>query len=221
MANIVSYSLWGKQDHYYDGAFKNIELVQKFYPNFVTRFYCSPSLPDKYRSKYEDAGAEVVVVEGGKDNWTGLFWRFYACEDGDIVLIRDTDSRIRQREVDAVEHWLKTRFDFHAMRDHMEHTTVPILGGMWGVRNGLLRGIKNQIRLWTPRDAKGNDQDFLAKKIWPQVKKKAIVHCQFAQITKFKPEYTYNPMRFFGHHKLVPFPTPLTDGHFVGERVDD
>ena len=221
MANVVSYSLWGKEDHYYDGAFKNIELVQKFYPGFAARFYCSPSLPDKYRNKYEEAGAEIEIVSEGKDDWRGLFWRFYALEEDGIVLIRDTDSRIHQREVDAVEYWLNTRFDFHAMRDHMEHTTVPILGGMFGARNGILKDIKNQIRLWTPRNQKGNDQDFLRQKIWPQVRDKSIVHCRYANRTRFTKEYTYDPFRFFGKHKILPFPTQMVNGQFVGEIVKD
>jgi len=219
--NVVSYSLWGDSELYYDGAFKNIDLVKEHYPEFVTRFYCSPSIPDKYHNKYTDNGAEVVVVEDGKDDWTGLFWRFYALEESGIVLIRDTDSRIIQREVNAVRSWIQTKFDFHCMRDHMEHTTTPILGGMFGARNGKVANIRGLIDAWVPKNKKGDDQEFLASQIWRQVQKDAVVHCRCAQKTKFTKAYTYDPIKFFGRHKIMPFPGDLTDDRFVGEIIEN
>ena len=38
-------------------------------------------------------------------DWSGMFWRFHPCseEDVDVVLSRDTDSRLTQREKDAVD----------------------------------------------------------------------------------------------------------------------
>ena len=39
MKNIVAYSLWGDHPMYWIGALKNIELVNKFYPGFISRFY--------------------------------------------------------------------------------------------------------------------------------------------------------------------------------------
>jgi len=220
MANVVSYSLWGDQDFYYDGAFENIDLVKEKYPGFIPRFYCSPTIPDKWKSKYEGNGAEVVIVENGKDDWTGLFWRFYALEEDGIVLIRDTDSRIIDREVLAVNAWLESEYDFHAMRDHMEHTTTPILGGMFGARNGLLKNIRKMIDDWGPKNKKGDDQEFLRDRVWPNVQRlDALVHCRYARPTQFKKDYKYDPFNFFGRHKIRLFPGPPPGDEFVGEIV--
>ena len=218
MANVVSYSLWGKEDFYYDGDFANIDLVKEKYPGFIPRFYCSPSMPDKWHHKYTDNGAEVVTV-AGHDNWKGLFWRFYAFEEDGIVLIRDTDSRIIDREVRAVNAWLESKYDFHAMRDHKEHTTTPVLGGMFGARNGILKDIKSQIMAWKPKDKKGDDQEFLFNRIWPKVRDNALVHCRYARPTQFSEEYTYDPWKFFGKHKIMLFPGELPGDEFVGEIV--
>ena len=41
MKKIISFSLWGNNKGYYDGAVKNILLAQKIYPDWICRFYCA------------------------------------------------------------------------------------------------------------------------------------------------------------------------------------
>ena len=71
-----------------------------------------------------------------------MFWRFFAHDETDCeyVVFRDADSRISKREKMAVDEWIQSGKSIHIMRDHPYHT-VPILGGMWGCRNGLMRKI--------------------------------------------------------------------------------
>ena len=68
-------------------------------------------------------------------NIFAMNWRFFPTLDPqvDILLSRDLDSRISQREVDAVTEWLESEKPVHVMRDHPGHDT-PMLGGMWGTR---------------------------------------------------------------------------------------
>ena len=54
-------------------------------------------------------------------------------KDVDVMISRDTDSRVSHREMIAVNKWLESDKGFHIMRDHPWHTT-KILGGMWGCR---------------------------------------------------------------------------------------
>jgi hypothetical protein len=58
-------------------------------------------------------------------------WRFLVMLDSnvDVFISRDLDSMIWQREVDAVEQWLKSKFTFHSMRDHPHHDGFSLLGG--------------------------------------------------------------------------------------------
>lgn len=220
MSNIVSYSLWGDQDLYYEGAYENIDLVKEYYPGFITRFYCSPSIPDKWHNKYTDNGAEVVVVEDAKDDWTSLFLRFYACEEDGVVLIRDTDSRISHREYLCVKEWLNSRYNFHIIKDHVQHTVVPILGGTFSCRNNILKNIKTEIKHWGPKNKKGDDQDFLSQRIWRFVRSDSLTHCRFARKTTFSDGYVYDPYKFFGKHAIKTLPGPVPeDGSFVGEIV--
>lgn len=47
----------------------------------------------------------------------------------DVMLSRDADSFILQREVDAVNEWLPSGEIFHGMRDCPYHCHLYILGG--------------------------------------------------------------------------------------------
>ena len=130
--NIIAYSLWGDDPMYWVGALKNIELSKIYYPGWICRFYIDKNSKTELIETIKGDNVEVILVDS-KDSFHGMFWRFWASEDldVDIFLSRDCDSRISEREVNAVNEWLESDKDFHIMRDHPYHT-VPILGGMWG-----------------------------------------------------------------------------------------
>ena len=208
MKNIVAYSLWGDHPMYWVGALRNIELVNKFYPGFISRFYIDKNCRQDLIDTIKGENVEVILVDS-KDSFHGMFWRFWASEDPDvdIFLSRDCDSRISEREATAVNEWLKSDKDFHIMRDHPYHT-VPILGGMWGCRNGILRNIKvtKQIENWGRYSMKGCDQDFLGELIYPYVRNRSMEHSEFN-------------LRYGG--EIRQFPTIRHDYEFVGDVFDE
>lgn len=209
MKNIVSYSLWGNHPMYWVGALKNIELVKEKLPGFICRFYIDKNSDQNLIDSIPENDLVEKILVDSKDSFHGMFWRFWASEDPEvnIMLSRDCDSRISDREVSAINDWLKSDKDFHIMRDHPYHT-VPILGGMWGVRNGLLRniGIIDKINNWNRFQRKGVDQDFLGQVIYPLVKNNSLEHDDF--------------FNFGGNFKK--FPTKRNDDKgFVGEIYDE
>ena len=208
MKNIVAYSLWGDHPMYWVGALRNIELVNKFYPGFISRFYIDKNCRQDLIDTIKGENVEVILVDS-KDSFHGMFWRFWASEDPDvdIFLSRDCDSRISEREATAVNEWLKSDKDFHIMRDHPYHT-VPILGGMWGCRNGILRNIKvtKQIENWGRYSMKGCDQYFLGELIYPYVRNRSMEHSEFN-------------LRYGG--EIRQFPTIRHDYEFVGDVFDE
>jgi hypothetical protein len=120
------------------------------------------------------------------------------------MLSRDTDSRLSNREKLAVDEWLESDKDFHIMRDHPYHNT-EILGGMWGVRNGLLKNIKELIEDYTKGDFWQVDQNFLKEKIHPLVITNSFVHDSYLK-------YNSNSKQF---------PSKRINKEFVGDVFDE
>lgn len=179
---VISFSLWGDDPKYCSGAIANAREAMVIYPGWQVRVYHDSTVPASVLNDLHTNSAQTFAVDqhycGG---WNGLFWRFLpACESGlDIMLVRDTDSRLNRREKAAVDEWLATGKPFHAMRDHYEHTTVPIMGGMWGCC-GPIQGFKSNLEQAMRGQAeKGDDQRFLASCLWPTVRRHALVHDRY------------------------------------------
>jgi hypothetical protein len=175
---VVAYSLWGSNPKYTVGALRNAELVEKMYPGWEARFYVGTSVPQDIVTGLKERGANVVDT-GVPGDWRGMFWRFEPASDQnvEVMISRDCDSRITQREVAAVNEWLDSDFLFHIMRDHPWHGT-QILGGMWGVRAPLLRNMKDLMAQFEKGDFWQVDQNFL-KLVYPHIAKHAMVHDDF------------------------------------------
>ncbi|NLR56942.1 hypothetical protein HGH93_02440 [Chitinophaga polysaccharea] len=199
MKKIISFSLWGNNTMYWTGALKNIELARLLYPEWVCRFYIDRCAPNELIQTIQGADCEIIRMEPTSE-FAGLFWRFYAADDADIMICRDTDSRLTSREVKAVDQWLNTDKHFHIMRDHSQHHSL-IMGGMWGCRN--MAGIKELIDEYPYKSVKGTDQLFLSQVIYPQVKEHAVIHDSYNHFWDGRD-----------------FPSPRINDDFVGKAYD-
>lgn len=204
MKKIISFSLWGDNPKYTIGAIRNAELTPIIFPDWVSRFYCGKSVPKDITEKLKSLPHTEVITMDEDGDWTGMFWRFYACEDSDIMLSRDTDSRLSNREKLAVDEWLESDKDFHIMRDHPYHNT-EILGGMWGMRNGILKNIKELIGNYTKGVFWQVDQNFLKEIIYPLVVNNNFTHDSF---------FNYNA-------NSKPFSSERINREFVGDVFDE
>jgi len=189
MKKVISFSLWGDNPKYTVGAIKNAELIDTIYPGWIGRFYCGKSVPiDIIEILKTYTNVEVIEMEENGD-WSGMFWRFYACEDSDVMISRDTDSRLNLREKNAVDEWLNSDKDFHIMRDHPYHNAL-ILGGMWGVRNGILKNIVDLIKNYNKGDFWQVDQNFLSEQIYPIVVNSSFVHDSYHNINSWSKNFS-------------------------------
>ncbi len=211
MKNVIAYSLWGDNPLYWKGAQANIEQAKIYFPDWICRFYIDKAANKDRINAIQDYDTVEVILMDAKDSFHGMFWRFLAAADLDvnIMLSRDCDSRFSIREVTAVKEWLASDKDFHIMRDHPRHC-MPILGGMWGCRNGILRADKIDIvgmmNNWTKYSSYSCDQDFLALNIYPLLKGKAVEHSEFNL-----------PLL----NEIIPFSTERVDYEFVGDTFDE
>lgn len=219
MKKIFVFALWGDSSTYWIGSKKNIDLIRKYYPGWICRFYidenCDVNLIDSIQGDNVEkilmsTPGHIYSPENYRFDHPGLFWRFIPLGESDveIVISRDSDSRISEREFSAIDQWLKSKKDFHIMRDHPYHR-VPILAGMWGARNGILKDIKKFIKDWQKYTKKGiyqaEDQDFLGQIIYPIVKNNSYEHSEFG--------INYGNVTYS-------FPTIRKDYEFVGDVFD-
>jgi hypothetical protein len=205
MKKIISFSLWGDDEKYTYGALHNIELAKKVYPDWICRFYIGTSVPPHIVKQIEKADNTEVIKMSEEGDWTGMFWRFYAAGDPqvDVVISRDCDSRLWYREKAAVDEWLAGDKDFHIMRDHPAWHNLPILGGMWGARNGVVSDINKFISQYQKGDFYQVDQNFLRDVIYPIIKNNICVHDDFD---------IFNDVC-----EKKPFPYNRDSAHFAGQ----
>lgn len=202
---LISFSLYGNAPKYCVGALRNQELACEHYPGFSTRFYVGKTVPSWVTRELEQRGAEICHRETSETS-AGMFWRFEALTDRayEVVLIRDTDSRIGPREVAAVRSWIASGAALHVMRDHPQHT-APILGGLFGVRpSAMPTGMLIPDRFDECRRY-GDDQIFLAATVYEMFRRSRVVHDSFSAIDIDSRQ----------------FPEPRDGLLFVGEVFDE
>ena len=209
---VVSFSLWGSEATYLQGAEANVILARKFYPGWQCWFWVDQTVPVETRELLSSQpDCKVIFQDSGLMDVDRLAWRFMSiCDPSvEVMISRDADSRISEREVIAVEEWLASGKQFHIMRDHPRHG-VYMLGGMWGCRKGSVENMPDLLDRYY-RDSYGgfsavaNDQDFLYKEIWPIARQDYVVHDPYFENKPFpdntkevkdyvgKPFYPSNP----------------------------
>ena len=173
---VISYSLWGQNEFYTDGAIRNAELAAEIYPEWKSRFYCAASVSAEVTDALRGLGCQVESMkdEGG---FAGTFWRFLVADDPTVgrFMIRDADSRIGLREKAAVAEWIESGRPFHVMRDALVHCDL-ILAGLWGGCAGMLPDMSRMMETYAEKSPKFADQNFLAIKVWPLIKQHVLIH---------------------------------------------
>ena len=139
----------------------------------------------------------------------GMFWRFQPNDDREVerFIVRDTDSRITNREKVAVDEWITDNKVLHIMRDHPHHN-YTILGGMWGMKRQEDFNMKEEFSRYTDSKElfeKMTDMNFLRDIVYPKFVKDSTVHA------------TYH-----GHEPWAKtFSSPLVDKRFIGEIINE
>jgi hypothetical protein len=203
----ISYSLYGSTPMYCVGAIKNAELAQKFYPKWKCIFWHDNTVPPEYLKQLASFD-NVELVDSSGMNMPGRYWRFncFQRKDIDIFCVRDTDSRISQREVDAVEQWMQSEKSLHIMRDHPHHN-FPVMAGMWAFRNDIATwNIDKFLFPWLESHEVANkidDTNFLTL-MYRDFFNSTLVHDDWLRC-----------------QNSVKFPTDRAEKRFIGEIFDE
>jgi len=207
MKKVISFSLWSDNPTYNIGAIKNAELAKMFYNDFECWFYIhEETVPKETIEKLNSFDNTKIILKNGDLNTIKpMMWRFEAIDDPnvEIMMSRDTDTRIILRERYAVEEWLNSNKLFHIMRDHPYHGT-HILGGMFGTKKipeiYSWKNIMNNVIQYSNRDY---DQKFLTDYIYPLVKNSSTIHASFHKMEDNAKDFPINydnEFRFVGEY---------------------
>ena len=202
---VLSYSLYGSDARYTQGAVANAQLYKHVYPGWRMRVYYDSSVPETVLQTIGAHGVELINFTGSKLN--KMTWRFLAISDlhVDVFCSRDIDSRLSLRERIAVEEWLKSGKMFHVMRDHPSHSNFAMSGGMWCARSQVILKIEMLLERAALNEDYLKDMDFLNSDIWPLAKTDVLQHDSFS-------------CKKFG---AKPFPIPRVGVEHVGSVYVD
>lgn len=178
--HIISFSLFGTQARYLDGAVANAHAATRLYPAWTCRFHVDDSVPAETCAALVASGAQLRRMARPQRLADGLFWRFTVLDDPEVThfLLRDADAVLTPREAAAVTAWLGSGRGFHVMRDHPAHTDL-MLAGLWGGVQGRLPPLAELLqgfRYHTGTQARSADQVFLAERVWPRIRHDCLVH---------------------------------------------
>ena len=201
MVKVISFCLWGNDPEYCVGAIRNAEMAKEVYPGWETWFYVHENVETATTSKLKELSSKVITYTGSEDA-DGMFQRFLPMLESnvDIFISRDCDSRLSDKEYQAVRDWEDSAFQFHSLKDHPAHENPPVLGGMWGAkRHGFLNlnFINSEIATFKSGNY-GDDQKGL--------------HWLYTQASALFKEHG-NSKHWYPKH------TPIVYGSFIGERI--
>jgi len=202
MKKVISFCIYGDKYKYTIGLIKNIEIINSKYPEWKIHIYYFdiPEYIFDILKKQKNCIFLPCKHKGYK--WEGMFWRFYPIEsDIDIMLSRDADSRITDREMNLVEEWIKSDKTFHIIRDHMAHR-IEILGGTWGCKvrqfneRYKIKPIDEYLKFYYSKFQKNvekqPDQYFLKENIYPLIKNDNMSHISFEFLRYSKEDIKIN-----------------------------
>jgi hypothetical protein len=179
MAKIISFSLWGSDQLYCVGAVKNAMLAKSIFPEWTCRMYVDHTVPQHYVVQLA-AMDNVEVIFNTNPAMCGRYWRFLSMfrNDDDIVISRDTDSRLSERERRCVDEWIGSDKKFSIIKDHHEHYSHlwPISAGMWGMKGRLSDDTLRIMGAFARRKYFTSDQVFLREVVWPIAKDDVLIH---------------------------------------------
>ena len=180
---LITYSLYGANPKYVNGAVKNAQMLGKVFPGWQARFYTDlGTVPAHIQSALLAAGAEIYPIDMAKYGSQSMFWRFWAAADPTVerFISRDVDSLLMARDAVAVAAWEQSGKAFHVVRDHPSHSRYPMSGGLWGARRGALPQVLELIASF-PSDSKYlTDMNFLNSLVWPIAMHDVLQHDAFS-----------------------------------------
>jgi GR25 family glycosyltransferase involved in LPS biosynthesis len=158
-----SFCIYGTERNYYDGLLENIQIIREYFPDFEIYVYkgiCDPTWV------FENC----KVIETEKEGAINMLYRYLPLTFADIGFVRDTDSRIYERDRWCIFEFLKSSKNYHIIRDHYYHKE-PIMGGIFGWKKPLDIDLGLDATI-----IYSEDMSYLKTHLYPLIKSDILVH---------------------------------------------
>jgi hypothetical protein len=184
MRKVISYCIWGDNKLYNYGVYENALLLNKIFPDwYMVVYYTKTALIKVIEEINKINNVECIPVNLPNHPRNSML-RFLAGfnKNNDVVIFRDADSRLIQRDAEAVKEWLNnTNKSIHIIRDNITHR--KICAGLWGVRNRIMCNkdiIAKYYEYFNLLDSKWTiDEKFLNQVLYPKYINDATIHAEF------------------------------------------
>jgi hypothetical protein len=184
MRKVISYCIWGDNKLYNYGVYENALLLNKIFPDwYMVVYYTKTALIKVIEEINKINNVECIPVNLSNHPRNSML-RFLAGfnKNNDVVIFRDADSRLIQRDAEAVKEWLdNTNKSIHIIRDNITHRKM--CAGLWGVRNRIMCNkdiIAKYYEYFNLLDSKWTiDEKFLNQVLYPKYINDATIHAEF------------------------------------------
>ena len=190
---VISYSLYGSAQRYIEGLVINCKLINLHFPDFWIYVFVGNDFDHSILESL-NTFKNIKIIHTGVSGHRNASYRFIAIDYDEvgIAFSRDCDSYVNRRDRYCIQKFLEADKKFQIIRDHEFHVT-EILGGLWGIKKGMLRfKIMDKInKFFDSRNGFiqfGNDQHFLTKEIYPHVRDYSQVFDDFFHFPGETPE---------------------------------
>jgi hypothetical protein len=210
---VISFCIYGSNEKYCRGLLENIEIIINKLPQFHIFIYVGDNVPEKWISNYREYD-KVKLIYTNSIGLNNRIKRFFAIDEPDVelMIVRDADSRIHDRDVWCIYHFIHSNFKAHNIRDHPFHK-MQIMAGLWGLKKGLLNKSMSELySFYNPNNKLVNevqhDQYFLRDIVYNLIKNNLIVYISSNDLIFERAV----------HHLFIPF--QITDNDFCGQVID-
>lgn len=185
---VFSFCIFGNQQKYLDGLIKNIEIINKEFPDFYIWIYSGTSITAEYIKKLETFH-NIKYIQTKYDDMKLAYIRLLPIEDQNVEIFfsRDTDSRITERDIWCINEFIKSDKKYHTIRDHYYHKS-NIMVGLFGAKQNNITISDKFIELDNSNGVYNIDVDFMNKYLWDTIKDNLLIH---TNIVAFKDEHTF------------------------------
>ena len=178
---VLSYSLYGYDRRYMDGALTNSAAYKQIFPGWQMWVYFDSTVPISVLNAIK--ANDVTLINMTHSDLSPMTWRFLIASNKSVAryCVRDIDSRLLKREHTAVEAWVESEFPAHIIRDHPSHivSKVAIPGGMWCARRDTFPTMSQHLARANLAATYNADQEFLREVVWPTIQSKVLQHVSF------------------------------------------